>query len=62
VRLSLAGGAAGQNYKLQVKTNLNSVTGWQTLGFGTAGIDGAFQFLDTNTSNQPARFYRSSTP
>jgi uncharacterized repeat protein (TIGR03803 family) len=62
VRLSVAGGAAGQNYKLQVKTNLNSVNGWQNLGFATAGIDGAFQFIDTNTSNQPARFYRSSTP
>jgi uncharacterized repeat protein (TIGR03803 family) len=62
VRLSLAGGAVGQSYKLQVKTNLNSVNGWQTLGFATAAIDGAFQFMDTNASTQLTRFYRSSTP
>jgi uncharacterized repeat protein (TIGR03803 family) len=61
IALHLTGGAAGQNYSIQSTTNLSS-TNWQTLGSSQAGIDGAFDFFDSGTSNHPVQFYRSATP
>ena len=61
-RLSLSGGAAGQTYNLQARTNLNTGDGWRAIGSATAGIDGSFQFVDSNASSTSARFYRSAKP
>jgi sugar lactone lactonase YvrE len=35
---------------------------WQPICTNVAGENGAWQFTDTNTSQHPIRFYRSSTP
>ena len=60
-RLSLSGGAAGQTFQIQATPNLEPSL-WQAIGTNQFGIDGRFQFLDTNASNYPTRFYRSVTP
>jgi len=59
--LNFAGGA-GQPYLLQAATNLIPPIAWQTLSTNVAGIDGTWQFTDTNTPAYPARFYRSVSP
>jgi len=35
---------------------------WQSLITNTPGTNGLWQFVDTNTSRYPVRFYRTSTP
>ncbi len=60
--LDLAGGASGQLYNIQATTNIGVTNGWQVIGSSAGGIDGTFQFLDTNASNYPTRFYRSALP
>jgi hypothetical protein len=48
-------GQAGQNYGIQVSTNL--VT-WTTIYTNTANLSGTFTFTDSST-NAPNRFYRT---
>jgi hypothetical protein len=43
-------------------TNLTPPVVWQPIYSNVAGANGAWQFTDTNASNYPVRFYRSSTP
>ena len=59
-RLSFSGGAADQTFRIETKTDLNAPL-WQTIATNQFGIDGKFQFLDTDASNYPTRFYRSAT-
>ncbi|MGA2557211.1 MAG: SBBP repeat-containing protein [Verrucomicrobiota bacterium] len=47
-------GAAGENFDFQASTNL---VDWQDLGTNTADSNGLVQFLDTNASLFPYRFY-----
>lgn len=49
------------SYHLQVNTNLES-TNWMTIGSATANVNGLLILADTNTSAQPARYYRLTTP
>ncbi len=58
VWLSLAGAAAGQTCRMQAATNLNTPF-WQIIGTNVAGLDGKVQFLDTDASKYPVRFYRT---
>jgi uncharacterized repeat protein (TIGR03803 family) len=60
--VSLSGAAAGQLCQIQANTNLAITNGWQVIGSSIAGIDGAFQFVDTGATNYPARFYRTAKP
>jgi uncharacterized repeat protein (TIGR03803 family) len=57
ILLNLLGGAAGQTYRLQARTNLKTGS-WQTLGSATGAITGSLQFLDSGAATQRARFYR----
>ncbi len=43
-------------------TNLTPPVVWQSLGSYIPGTNGLWQFIDTNASQSPVRFYRSSTP
>ena len=61
-QLNLNGGIPGIVYRIQATTNLSLPNGWSVLGPMEAGLEGVLQFLDTNTSVYPARFYRSVTP
>ncbi len=62
VGLTMAGGAAGLTYNIQATTNLAKTNAWQVIGSAVAAIDGSFQFIDSNATNFPARFYRSVSP
>jgi sugar lactone lactonase YvrE len=43
-------------------TNLTPPVVWQSLSTFVPGTNGVWQFTDTNASQYPVRFYRSSTP
>jgi hypothetical protein len=53
-------GQMSQAYQVQANGDLTT-TNWQNLGTATANSAGVIQFDDTNTLNQPQRFYRLST-
>ncbi len=53
-QLTMAG-TPGQNYTVQVSTNL---VNWVPIYTNSAPVNGLFQFLDSQTANYPARFYR----
>ena len=53
------GGVSGQNYGVEVSTNLTS---WTNLGNASEGGAGAFEFVDTETAGWAARFYRVRLP
>jgi uncharacterized repeat protein (TIGR03803 family) len=61
VNLNFVGGAAGQAYSIQSRTNL-VLGNWLPIGSATANIDGTFSFSDPAGATVPARFYRSSKP
>ena len=48
--------------RVWVATNLAPPVFWKPLYTNAAGADGALQYIDTNTTNIPVRFYRGSTP
>jgi hypothetical protein len=48
-------GLPGAGYVLESSTNL---VNWLPLSHLTAGSDGLFDYLDTNATNYPTRFYR----
>lgn len=50
-------GAAGHLYEIQASTDLFS---WSAIGSTTAELDGSFQFVDNDSVNYPARYYRTS--
>jgi len=55
--------APNTNSRVLATTNLAlSVVDWQALCTNVVGATGAWQFTDTNASQYPIRFYRSSTP
>jgi len=58
--LDFSGGAAGQNYQIEASTSVGASNIWKVLGSRTAEINGRFQFIDSATSGNPARFYRSA--
>jgi Invasin, domain 3/Bacterial Ig-like domain (group 3) len=55
-------GIPGYHYYVQASTNLPPTATWVTIGTNTAGANGLFQFLDTQASNYPARYYRTASP
>lgn len=55
-------GVPSRTYLVQATTNLPPTATWVTIGTNTAATNGLFQFLDTQASNFPVRFYRSATP
>jgi len=48
--------------EVQAATNLTPPVVWQSLGTNVPGTNGMWQFTDSNASQWPARFYRTSTP
>jgi len=54
-------GVSGEEYEIQVSTNLAS-TNWLNLGTNIAGPDGFWFFTDSFATNYPIRFYRSVVP
>jgi hypothetical protein len=48
--------------ELLAATNLVPPVAWQSLGTSVPGANGLWQFTDTQASQYPVRFYRSSTP
>ena len=55
-------GGAGQSYVLQTSTNLAPPAAWVGLLTNQADGSGLFQFLDTQATNFPQRFYRVTSP
>jgi hypothetical protein len=55
-------GIPGYTYYVQATTNLPPSATWVTIGTNIAGTNGQFQFLDTQASNYPIRFYRTASP
>jgi hypothetical protein len=47
-------GEPGETWDIQASTNLQS---WQDLGLSSADTNGNLNFLDTNASTVPARYY-----
>ena len=47
-------GSPGESFDIQASTNLQT---WQDLGDVIADTNGVVQFVDTNASSFPARFY-----
>ncbi len=60
IRLRFAG-IPGRTYLVQATTSLQSPT-WVTLDTRVAGLQGDFEFHDTDALNHPTRFYRSLAP
>jgi glucose/arabinose dehydrogenase len=54
-------GVVGQAYIFQATTNLAS-SNWTSLATNTPNANGVFQFVDTQFTNRPLRFYRITTP
>ena len=52
-------GSPGFGYVLEASTNL---VNWLALTNLVARSDGLFEFLDTNATNFPTRFYRLRVP
>lgn len=57
VTLSLSG-APGYTYILEATTNLLPPANWLPLDTNTLGTNGLWQFIDTDFTNFPQRFYR----
>ena len=55
-------GIPARTYYVQATTNLPPTASWVTIGTNVAGTNGLFQFLDTQASNYPSRYYRTATP
>jgi sugar lactone lactonase YvrE len=54
--------AANTSSELLAATNLTPPVVWQSLYTNVTGTNGVWQFTDTNASQYPVRFYRTSTP
>jgi hypothetical protein len=54
-------GEPGLNYVVQANTNLNT-TNWLNISTNSADPGGLFQFIDTNATIYPMRFYRLMQP
>jgi sugar lactone lactonase YvrE len=54
--------APNTSSRVLAATNLTPPIVWQPIYTNVPGANGAWQFTDTNTSQYPVRFYRSSTP
>ena len=52
----------GVTYLLQVATNLDTPTAWETIATNVAVTSGLIQFLDPGTNNAAARYYRTLMP
>jgi hypothetical protein len=52
-------GDTNSSYHVWASTNL---VNWQDLGPGVLTTNGAFQFIDAGSTNQPQRFYRVVNP
>jgi hypothetical protein len=50
---------SGQNGSIYASTNL---TNWISIGAGTQISPGLFQFIDSNATNHPRRFYQLRSP
>ncbi|MDB6066576.1 MAG: hypothetical protein JWR26_2784 [Pedosphaera sp.] len=61
IQLIFTGGDAGVSYRIQASTDL-STTAWITLTTTAAGTNGLSSFNDLDSTNHPARFYRTVTP
>jgi hypothetical protein len=55
-------GISGETYHIQATPTLSPPIPWAVIGTNTAGTDGLSQFIDTDTSLYPVRFYRSVKP
>ena len=54
-------GIPGNTYVIQATTNLTVSGSWLTISTNTAGTNGLFQFIDTDSENYNIRFYRFMT-
>jgi hypothetical protein len=52
-------GAPGATYNIEASTNL---VRWTQAFVASAGPDGSFEFIDTNTDPSQARYYRAHVP
>jgi len=55
-------GFPGSTNQVQMATNLTPPVAWQSISTNVAGINGLWQFTDTNAGGSRIRFYRSITP
>jgi hypothetical protein len=53
---------SGTSSRLWVATNLYPPVIWTPVATNVSGTNGIWQFTDTNASQYPVRFYRTSTP
>ena len=60
IRLRFAG-IPGRTYRIQATDALKNLT-WVTLDTRLAGLQGDFEFHDTDALNHPIRFYRTISP
>ena len=58
----VVGSFPGSANRLWATTNLALPSAWQVVNTITTDINGMGQFLDTDTTNSPAKFYRLSNP
>ena len=54
-------GTPGNTYVIEATTNLTVSGSWLTISTNTAGTNGLFQFIDTDSVNYNCRFYRFKT-
>jgi len=54
--------APNMSSQVLAATNLTPPVVWQSLVTNVPGAHGLWQFTDTNASQYPFRFYRTSTP
>ncbi|EEF59129.1 beta strand repeat-containing protein [Pedosphaera parvula] len=55
-------GIPGRNYLIQAATNLTPSINWTTIGTNTAGTNGLFFYIDLDSTNFAARYYRTAQP
>jgi hypothetical protein len=58
IRLSFLG-APNYTYQVEAATNLSAPVVWMPIGTNAADGGGQWQFIDTQATNYPLRFYRS---
>jgi hypothetical protein len=54
-------GAPNSSYLIQATTNLAPPVSWTSISTNTSGTNGLFQFIDSDSTNFPMRFYRTAT-
>jgi len=55
-------GTPGANYTIEANANLSDPLGWTNIGTVSMGMNGLMQFVDSDMSHYPMRFYRFVAP